>query len=81
EIDRYCTPEKQAKMLRLFILYYSKALELLSHGAPLFRLKEMNSVTNIARIRKDIPNEDYKKINNILEKMIEEFNDIGREII
>ncbi|MHA1369861.1 MAG: V-type ATP synthase subunit A, partial [Promethearchaeota archaeon] len=26
EIDRYCTPEKQAKMLRLFILYYRKAL-------------------------------------------------------
>ncbi|MHA1847688.1 MAG: V-type ATP synthase subunit A [Promethearchaeota archaeon] len=81
DIDMFCTPEKQAKMLRLFIEYYDNAFELLNHGAPLFRLKEMDVISQMARVRKDIKNENYEKMDEILEDMRNEFNMIKKEIL
>ncbi|MHA1682930.1 MAG: V-type ATP synthase subunit A [Promethearchaeota archaeon] len=80
EIDAYCTPRKQARMLRMFINYYTMALELLNSGAPLFKLQEMDILPRMSRVRIDISNDDFKKIDNILETMKEEMKKIRKEI-
>lgn len=78
--DAYCPPVKQAKMLKMYIKYYKRATELLDSGAPLFKIKELEILPEMARARKDIPNEKPDQIDDIIKKMNAEMNMIRKEM-
>jgi len=80
DIDQYCSAQKQAKMLRMFVSYYNAAATLLEHGAALFKLQEMKTVTQMARARKEIKNSELEKIDEIVEEMKKEFDAIRKEL-
>ncbi len=81
DVDQYSSPEKQARMLRIFMEYYTTASELLDAGAPLFKLQELDVMPQIARIRKNIVNTELDKIDDILVQLHNEFDKMRRELI
>jgi V/A-type H+-transporting ATPase subunit A len=81
DVDANCSLMKQSKMLRLFATYYSLAMDLLDHGAPLFRLEELKVMDQINRVRMETKNEDYMQIDDIMAQMRAEIDAIRKEIM
>ena len=71
EIDRYCDPEKQLKMLSLILHYYDLGEDAIAKGVPMVKIKRLSVVSEIARMRFNIPNgksEDVDKLSLKLER-------------
>lgn len=80
-IDAKCSTHKQARMLQMFCVYYNNALELLSKGAPLFKLQEVKQVENMLRVRTDVKDEQFQDIDDIIESLKGEFDALRKVII
>ncbi|MBK5200521.1 MAG: V-type ATP synthase subunit A [Spirochaetaceae bacterium] len=73
KIDRYCTVEKQVKMLSVVLTYWHRGNEAINKGVPLVKLKRLKVVQEISRIKFTISNEDIDQIDKLelrLEKAI-----------
>lgn len=77
EIDRYCSPEKQIKMMSLILSYYSLGLDAIGKGVPLAKLKRLSVVQDIAKIRFNIANENYEDIDKIELKLERSIRQLG----
>ncbi len=51
EVDTYCEPEKQAKMLKLIIEFYEMAEPLVRAGVPVDKIRSMPSIVEIMRLK------------------------------
>jgi len=57
DIDAFCDPKKQYRMLKVIITYYDVLQEVLVKGVPLKEALDVPFRSRIARM-KDVPNED-----------------------
>ncbi len=72
EVDAFCSPEKQYKMLKIILTFYELAGRLLGN-VPLEKIAAMKIKTDIARM-KEHKNETFdKKYTEIITKMQSEF--------
>jgi V/A-type H+-transporting ATPase subunit A len=69
EIDMYCTPEKQIKMLRVILDFYDLGLENIKKGANIHQLKKMEVTSDIMRMKFSIRNDEIEKIDDIRDKL------------
>jgi len=51
EVDRYCPPEKQAKILRVIVEFYNRASELVRLGAPVERIRGLKNLVELLRLK------------------------------
>jgi V/A-type H+-transporting ATPase subunit A len=65
KIDRYCTVEKQVKMLSVILTYWHRGMEAINIGVPLVKLKRLKVVQEISRIKFAISNEDIDQIDKL----------------
>jgi V/A-type H+-transporting ATPase subunit A len=79
-IDAKSGVEKQAKMLGMYCTYYTRSLELLNHGAPLFKLQDLKSVEKMLRVGTEIKDEDAAKIDDIVAEMDKELDSMQKVI-
>ena len=56
-IDTYTSPQKQFKMLKIIVDYHRLADNVVSKGAPIFKVLEMPITEEILRMKTSIPNE------------------------
>jgi len=56
-IDTYSTPAKQFKMLKLIMDFYDSAKKIIGRGVPIFKVTQLPIVTEIMRMKSEIPNE------------------------
>jgi V/A-type H+-transporting ATPase subunit A len=66
-IDAFTTPEKQFKLLQMFIDFYKKAQELVAHGITVARIREALGRLYVEMIKAkfDIPNDQVEKIEEL----------------
>jgi V/A-type H+-transporting ATPase subunit A len=66
-IDAFTTPEKQFKLLQMFIDFYHRALELVQHGITVARIREALGRLYVEMIKAkfDIPNEEVQKVEEL----------------
>ncbi len=64
EVDMYCSIPKQYAMLSNILHFYKKALEALDKGVPFEKIRGLESVEKIARM-KYVEEKDIKKIRDI----------------
>jgi len=57
-IDRYSTPEKQIRMLRVVFHYIDRGLAIIAKKIPIYRVKELPVRADLMRMRFEIPNDD-----------------------
>ncbi len=51
EVDTYCLPEKQVKLLRLFTNFYNQARPLIESGIPIDQVRELDVIREIMRLK------------------------------
>jgi V/A-type H+-transporting ATPase subunit A len=78
EIDMFSVPEKQIRILSLIITFYRKSQEAIKMGAPLLKLRDLECVERIIRLKTTIPNEDLSGINEAETLMEREIDEIKR---
>ncbi|MBM3897223.1 MAG: V-type ATP synthase subunit A [Thaumarchaeota archaeon] len=71
EIDTYCSPTKQVKLLRVFVDFYKEALNALRSGATLPAIRSLPVIAKLIRARFEIAEKDLNKIDQLHEEMVE----------
>jgi len=71
-IDAFATPEKQFKLLQLFIDFYRKALELVEHGIPVAKIREAvgRLYVDMVKAKFEIPNDKLEEIEQLKAKAL-----------
>ena len=51
DVDRYCAPEKQVKLLKLFTDFYNTVRPLIETGIPIDQVRELDVIREIMRLK------------------------------
>ncbi|MHA7648191.1 V-type ATP synthase subunit A [Nitrosopumilus sp. S4] len=76
DVDTYCSPEKQYKLLKLLVDFYRKGQQALKEGAALSDIRAMAVVTLILKARMDVKDDEMPKLDQIDSDMQEQFKAI-----
>lgn len=60
EVDTYCSPKKQALLLRTLLEFYDRAKPLIEAGVPMSKVAEMRSLGLLRRL-KFVPEEEFEE--------------------
>ena len=77
EIDRYCSIEKQIKMLSVILHYYDLGAEAISKGVPLVKIRRLQVVQDIAKMRFSVSNDNTEAIDSIELKLERSMMQLG----
>jgi V/A-type H+-transporting ATPase subunit A len=78
EIDMFCAPDKQVRILKLIMDFYTRALAIIQLGAPLLKLRELTCQEKIVRAKSSIRNEELGKLTEIESLLTEEMDELER---
>ena len=76
-IDRYCSVEKQVRMLQLILEYYELGSDYISKGVPLVRIRRLQVVQEIARARFNVSNDDISSLDKLQLKLEKSMAQLG----
>ena len=76
DVDTYCSPEKQYKLLKLLVDFYKRGQQALKEGAALADIRAMPIVGSILKARMDIKDEEIAKLDQLDLDMQEQFKSI-----
>ncbi|MER3601216.1 MAG: V-type ATP synthase subunit A [Nitrososphaerota archaeon] len=71
EIDAYCSPLKQVKLLDLLLTFYKNANLALQKGVPLSRIRSLPVISSLMRARFEVSEKELEKL-DVLKKEVEE---------
>lgn len=60
--DKFCSPEKQLKLLHTLVCLYRRGLELVQAGLSVKDIAGLEVVSEIVRLKSEIPNREIEKI-------------------
>ena len=72
-IDAYCSPEKQFKMMKMFVTFHEEALKALRNGVPLSKIRSMQAISKMLRSKFAISNDEMEKMDGLVKDMLDEF--------
>jgi V/A-type H+-transporting ATPase subunit A len=78
-VDTYCSPEKQLKLVRLMIKFYKESQKALREGIPLADIRAMPIITTLLKAKFEIPDDQVSKLDDLDNRLSEEFRGISRE--
>ncbi len=73
-IDTYCSTQKQFKMLKIIVDFHRLAENVVSKGAPIFKVTELPIVEDIMRMKTGIPNDKVAELDDLEKRMYENFD-------
>ncbi|MDH3617644.1 MAG: V-type ATP synthase subunit A [Nitrosopumilus sp.] len=76
EVDTYCSPEKQYKLLKLLVDFYRRGQQALKEGASLADIRAMSVVGSMLKARMDIKDDEVAKLDQLDLDMQEQFKNI-----
>jgi V/A-type H+-transporting ATPase subunit A len=77
DVDTYCSPEKQFKLLKLVVDFYKQGQQSLKEGTPLSSIRELPVVTSLLKARMDIKDDEMPKLDKLESDMHEQFKNIS----
>ena len=77
DIDRYCSVEKQVKMMDILLQYYEEGTEAINKGVPLVKLRRMQVVQDIAKMKLQVPNDNTEEIDKLSLKLSRSVRKLG----
>ena len=72
-IDTYCVPLKQFKMLKIIMDFHSLAERVVNKGAPLFKVTQLPILTEIMRMKTNVPNDQLNLLDDLSQRMNDTF--------
>ena len=76
DVDTYCSPEKQYKLLKLLVEFYKKGQQALKEGASLSDIRDLSVVNSILKARMDVKDDEMPKLDQLDKDMQEQFKSI-----
>ncbi|CAI9831095.1 V-type ATP synthase alpha chain [Nitrosopumilaceae archaeon] len=73
DVDTYCSPEKQYRLLQLLVGFYEKGLQALREGAKLSDVRELPVVPALLKARMDVKDDEMPKLEGLASQMEEQF--------
>ncbi|PID58650.1 V-type ATP synthase subunit A [candidate division KSB3 bacterium] len=79
DVDMYAEPLRQLWMLNVIIHFYERAGAIIKKGAPIYRVREMEAIENISRMKARIPNNEVDKFADLVREIDSEFNELEQD--
>ena len=67
--DKFCSPEKQIKLLKSLLILYKKGMERVREGVPVKYIAELDVVSEIVRLKSEISNQELARIDEYVKRM------------
>ncbi|RLG56364.1 MAG: ATP synthase subunit A [Candidatus Hydrothermarchaeota archaeon] len=80
EVDSFCSPKKQFKMLKIMIHFYDKCLEAVTRGLPAKQIAELEVKDDIARLKYVEEDKIDDAIAEIEKKIEEQINELATKL-
>ena len=77
DTDAYCSPEKQFKMMKMFVQFHQEAVKALRAGVPLAKVRGMQVTAKMLRSKFAIKNDELAKLDALGKEMLAEFASFG----
>ncbi len=77
DVDTFCSPEKQLKLMKLLVDFYNKSQQAIKEGTPLSDIRAMSVITLILKARMNIKDDEMSKLDQLATQMDEEFKAIS----
>ena len=78
DVDTYCSPEKQLKLLKLFVQFYREGQQALKEGTSLADIRAMSTIGKALKARMEIKDDEMAKLDQLSQTMTEQFKSISR---
>ena len=78
DIDMYSVPEKQVRILKLIMDFYTRALAILGLGAPLLKVRELSCMERIVRAKSSVANDQMDRLSELESLMSSEMDELER---
>lgn len=75
-VDTYCSPTKQFKLLELLILFYNLGIQAIKNGASIVDIRSMPIIGNLLKARMEITDNQMEKLEQLNIEMNEQFKNI-----
>jgi V/A-type H+/Na+-transporting ATPase subunit A len=69
KIDKYCSPEKQLKLLKAILDLHHKGVEILKKGATVKEIAALNVVSEMVRLKSEVPNKELERIDDYVKRL------------
>ncbi|MFX0038036.1 MAG: V-type ATP synthase subunit A [Promethearchaeota archaeon] len=76
DIDNYTSIKKLLGSIKIILLVYKESMELIKEGFYIEEIKTLRVMSEILRINRTIPNEDFDKLENIKNKLLNQIEEL-----
>lgn len=80
EIDAFCEPVKQVRLLALFVELHDAGLEAIEAGVPLLRLRESLDRATLTRLKETVPNDETERIDEVWSDTLRTLAKLRKEV-
>jgi len=81
KVDAFSSLSKQYEMLKIMLLFYTRAKGLISSGVAVSEVLKGDIVNKLMRIKEEVPNEEMEKMKDIETEMDNFFNVLDKKYI
>jgi V/A-type H+/Na+-transporting ATPase subunit A len=78
DVDMFCVPEKQVRILKLIMDFYTRASAVIQLGAPLLKIRDLPSMERITRAKFTVKNDALETLTEIESQLTEEMDELER---
>ncbi|MDR0785450.1 MAG: V-type ATP synthase subunit A [Treponema sp.] len=78
EVDMYCTPSKQVRLLELIMDFYERAALCIKLGAPLIKIMSLTEREELARLKNVVRNDDRATLDDFEQRLRASLEELDR---
>ena len=76
DVDTYCSPEKQFKLMKLLVDFYNQGQQALKDGGALADIRAMPVIASLLKARMEVKDDEMDKLEKIQNEMVEQFKNV-----
>ena len=76
DVDTYCSPEKQFKLMKLLVDFYNQGQQALKDGAALADIRAMPVIASLLKARMEVKDDEMDKLEKVQNEMAEQFKNV-----
>lgn len=77
DVDTYCSPEKQYKLLKLLVEFYNSGQKAIKEGTDLVNIRTMSIIGTLLKARMEVKDDDLSKLDKLHDTMKEQFKSVA----
>mgnify|MGYP002732271896 CR=1 FL=1 len=77
EIDRYCSIDKQIRMLQIILRYWELGSDAIAKGVPMAKVRRLKVVQELARMRFTVSNDDAEALDKLELRLERSMSQLG----